>query len=161
MAPTGLQHRKIELLLDGVERLPTLPGVAHRLLQLLTSDRPDRRDIQLVIEADAALSARAVRLAVQLGRPAESMTSIDAVLEAVPLDALVADLLSLEWVEDDVLRQTHLARLWRHTLAAGMASQIIARRLGTVPPETTFCRDQKNQSRKWAVLNQNKSRPVT
>ena len=138
MVPSGLQHRKIEVLLDSVDRLPTLPGVAHRLLQLLTSDRPDRRDIQLVIEADAALSARAVRLAVQLGRPAESMTSIDAVLEAVPLDALVADLLSLEWVEDDVLRQTHLARLWRHTLAAGMASQIIARRLGTVPPETAL-----------------------
>ena len=138
MAPTGLQHRKIEVLLDGVERLPTLPGVAHRLLQLLTSDRPDRRDIQLVIEADAALSARAVRLALQLGCSAESATSIDAILETVPLDALTADLLSVEWVEADVLREAHLVRLWRHTLATGMASQIIARRLGTIPPETAL-----------------------
>ena len=134
MAPSGLQRRKIEVLLDQVEQLPTLPGVARHLLGLLTSESPGRREIQLAIEVDAGLSARAIRLALAQGRPADSLASMDAVLDTVPLDVLAAELLSIEIVGADVARDARLARLWRHILATGMASQIIANRLGTVPP---------------------------
>jgi len=135
MAAAGLQRRKIEVLLDTVDRLPVLPGVVRRLLPLAATDHPNRREIQLIIESDAALSARAVQLAVELGRPAESVTSIDAVFDALPLDLLAADLLSVEIVDAQTLRSLRLMRLWRHILATGMAAQTIANRLGTVRPE--------------------------
>ena len=135
MAGSGLQRRKIEVLLDKVDQLPTLPGVARHLLSLLLTDHADRRDIQFAVEADAALSAKVVRIAVELGHPAASVTSIEAAFDAVPLDVLTADLLSLEVLDDGIRRDLGLTRLWRHTLAAGMAAQILASRIGTVPPE--------------------------
>jgi signal transduction histidine kinase len=109
--------------------------VARHLLPLVASEHPNRRDIQLAIEVDAALSARAVRLALDLGRPPDSIASIDAVLDAVPLEVLAADLLSVQTIDRQALRDLGLARLWRHVLATGLAAQIIANRLGTIPPE--------------------------
>jgi len=134
MGASGLERRKIEVLLDELDALPTLPGVAHRLLSILAAPRPNRRDLQLVIESDPALSARSVRLALDLGAAPEAVTSVDAVLAAVPLEAATADLLSVEIVGSDVASDLDLVRLWRHSLATGMAAQAIAGRLGTIPP---------------------------
>jgi len=134
MGASGLQRRKIEVLLDEVDALPTLPGIAHRLLSVLASPQPSRRDLQLLIEADPALSLRVLRLALDFGRTAESATSIDAVLATVPLEAATADLLSVEIVDPRVASDLDFARLWRHSLAAGMAAQAIAGRIGTLPP---------------------------
>jgi len=134
MGASGFQRRKIELLLDEVDALPTLPGIAHRLLSVLAAPQPSRRDLQLVIEADPTLSMRALRLALDFGCAADSTTSIDAVLAATPLDAATADLLSVEIVDPAIASDLDLARLWRHTLATGMAAQAIASRIGTLPP---------------------------
>jgi len=138
MAASGLQRRRIELLLDKVDRLPTLPGVGLHLLGQVMADRPGRRAVQMAVEVDASLAARVLKLAIDLGTPAETLTSIDAVFDAIPLEVLVADLLSVETVEPDVVHEVHLVRLWRHLLAAGMAAQVIATRLGTVRPETAL-----------------------
>jgi signal transduction histidine kinase/HD-like signal output (HDOD) protein len=138
MAASGLQRRKIDILLEGVDQLPTLPGVAHHVLGLALAEPANRRDLELAIEVDAALTARALRLALELGHPAESLTSIDAVLACVPLDALGAEFLSVQVVHADAVSAARLPRLWRHVLAAGMAAQVIATRIGTVRPETAL-----------------------
>jgi signal transduction histidine kinase/HD-like signal output (HDOD) protein len=134
MAASGLQRRKIEVLLDKVDQLPTLPGVARRLLPLLVEEHLSRRDLQLALEVDATLAARVLRLAIAMGHSPDRLSSIDDLLEAVPPDVLAADLLSLEMIDETTLADLGLARLWRHVLATGMASQIIAGRLGTVSP---------------------------
>ena len=138
MAAAGLQRRKVELLLEEVEHLPTLPGVSLHVLPLVMASPPRPRDIQLAIEVDPTLAARTLKLAIDLGHPAEAMMSIDAALHAVPLDALTASLLSIDPVDPDVLHGVELVRLWRHALATAMACQVIATRVGTVPPETAF-----------------------
>jgi len=134
MGASGLQRRKIEVLLDEVDSLPTLPGVAYRLLSALCVPRPNRRDLQLIVETDAVLSARTLRLALQLGGSPESVASVDDVFGAVPLDAICADLLGIEIADPQVAADLDLARLWRHALATGMAAQAIASRVGSVPP---------------------------
>ncbi|MBE3134893.1 MAG: HDOD domain-containing protein, partial [Acidobacteria bacterium] len=138
MVASGLQRRRIELLLDKVDYLPTLPGVALHLLPRVTAEHLSRREIQMAVEVDATLCARAVKLAIDLGHSPDSITSIEAVFDAVPLDALAANLMSVETVEQDVVEEVRLVRLWRHVLAAGMAAQVIATRLGTLPPETAL-----------------------
>jgi signal transduction histidine kinase len=135
MTSSGIQRRKIELLLDGVERLPTLPGVAQHVLPLAMAERPNARRLAQVIESDAALAARTLALAVRLGRPVERLRSVEDVLAAVPLEELAADLLTLEVVDLRTLRDGRLKRLWLHNLAVAMAAQVIAGRLGTVPPQ--------------------------
>ena len=138
MAATGLQRRKIDVLLDDVDQLPTIPGVAQHVLALAMASPPSRRDLQLAIEADASLSARALGLALELKGYADPLTSIDSLLDSIPLDVLAANLLSLQIADDQVLREGRLVRLWRHILATGMASQALAARLGTVDPATAL-----------------------
>jgi len=135
MAVSRLQRRKVELLLDKVERLPTLPGVARRLLTLLLSENPSDREIQQAVESDAALAARVLSLAVQFGQPGRDALTIQAALKAVGLQEILADLLSINILDTEVLRRAKLVRLWRHNLATGMAAQIIAARIGTVSPD--------------------------
>ena len=138
MAATGLQRRKIEVLLDQVEHLPLLPGLAHHLLPLALADRPSRRDLQLAVEVDAGLSSRLVRLAVALGHPAEAIASVDDAFDRLSLDTLAADLLSIEVIDPAVAAQIQPVRLMRHVLATGMAAQLIATRMGTVRPEAAL-----------------------
>ncbi|HUU93849.1 MAG TPA: HDOD domain-containing protein [Phycisphaerae bacterium] len=138
MAPAGIQRRKVELLLEEVDHLPTLPGVSLHVLPLAMADTPPCRDIQLAIETDPTLAARTLKLAIDLGTPADALMSIDAALKAVPPDALTASLLSIDTVDQDVARDVELPRLWRHALATALASQVIAMRIGTVAPETAL-----------------------
>jgi len=138
MVVTGLQRRKVELLLEQVDHLPTLPGVTLHVLPLVMADDPRARDIQLAIEVDATLAARTLKLAIDLGNSSDAIMSIDAAIAAVPLEALAGSLLSIDAVEEEIIRTAELPRLWRHVLATAMISQVIATRIGTVPPETAL-----------------------
>ncbi|HUX00568.1 MAG: HDOD domain-containing protein [Phycisphaerae bacterium] len=136
MAASSLKRRKVELLLDGVERLPTLPGVAQHLLALLVSAKSAPREIQQVLESDAALAARVLQLAVHFGHaPTPESITIQGLLRTVGLEEIAADLLSVDIVDAEVLRRGRLVRLWKHNLATAMAAQVVAARLGTVPPD--------------------------
>ncbi|MFO8012471.1 MAG: HDOD domain-containing protein [Phycisphaerae bacterium] len=138
MPAAGLKRRKIELLLEDLDQVPTLPGLAHHVLTVATGEKPSRRDLQMALEADPALAAKALKFAVDLGRPADDLLSLDAVFETVPFSALTAEMLSTQAADDDLLQEAQLPVLWRHTLAVAMVSQMIATRLGTVSPETAL-----------------------
>lgn len=138
MPAVGLRRRKIEMLLEDLDQVPTLPGLACHVLSVVTNDRPNRRDLQMAVEVDPALAAKALKLAIDLGHPADDLTSIDRVFEAVPLEVLAAEMLNTQAVQRDLLDQVHLRALWRHTLAVAMAAQVTATRLGTVSPETAL-----------------------
>lgn len=138
MPAVGIRRRKIELLLENVDQLPTLPGLAHHVLSVATADHPRRRDLQMAVEVDPALAAKALKLAVDLGCPARDLLSLEAVFDAVPLPALVAEMLSTQTADPDLIEQVELPRLWRHTLAVAMAAQVTATRVGTVSPETAL-----------------------
>jgi len=138
MPAVGLKRRKIELLLEDLDQVPTLPGLAHHVLTVATAEQPSRRDLQMAVEVDPALAAKALKLAVDLGRPADGLLSVDAVFDAVPLPTLSAEMLSIQAADDDLLQEAQLPMLWRHTLAVAMAAQLTATRLGTVSPETAL-----------------------
>ena len=136
MAASRLKRRKVEVLLDGVERLPTLPGVAQHLLSLLLSGKAAPREIQQVLESDAAMASRVLQLAIHFGHaPAPGTLTIQALLRTVGLQEATADLLSVDIADAEVLRRCRLVRLWKHNLATAMAAQILAARLGTVAPD--------------------------
>ena len=40
MAAAGLRRRKIELLLEDLDQIPTLPGLAHHVLGIATAEHP-------------------------------------------------------------------------------------------------------------------------
>jgi len=135
MAATGLTRRKIELMLDDLEGLPSLPGLVQHVLRTAAAEHPVRRDLQMAVEVDPALAANLLRLAVALGHPTDDLNSVDALFEALEPDVIRSRLLSSEAVPFETLEAAQLPTLWRHTLAVAVAAQITAQRLGTVRPE--------------------------
>jgi len=135
MAASGIKRRKIELMLDDLEGLPSLPGLVQHALRTAAAEHPTRRDLQMPVEVDPALAANLLRLAVALDHPAEDLDSVDALFEALEPDAIRSRLLSTEAAPPEALEAAQLPTLWRHTLAVAVAAQITAQRLGTVRPE--------------------------
>ena len=58
MPAVGLRRRKIELLLEDLDQVPTLPGLACHVLSVVTNERPNPRDLQMAVEVDPALAAK-------------------------------------------------------------------------------------------------------
>ena len=54
--------RKVQLIVDQVDSLPTLPVVATRVLALATSDQTSVRDLSDIIESDPSLTSRILAL---------------------------------------------------------------------------------------------------
>jgi len=54
--------RSLEGFIDGIEKLPTLPGIAIRILEAVQNSEPDIDEISDIISTDPPLSAKVLRL---------------------------------------------------------------------------------------------------
>ena len=55
--------RSLESFIDGIENLPTLPGIAIRILEAVQKKEPDIDEISDIISTDPPLSAKVLKLA--------------------------------------------------------------------------------------------------
>jgi putative nucleotidyltransferase with HDIG domain len=143
VAPAS-QHRnplsareRVELNLSQLDRLPTLPAVAARLLAVTTSDNTSARDVVELIESDAALTACVLRFArrADLGVRAEAIT-IPRVVTLLGFNAVRNLVLCVQLYEafakpdeNDRAAETRKG-LWLHTFAVACTAQMIGERVG-------------------------------
>jgi putative nucleotidyltransferase with HDIG domain len=153
----GDRPRRVELILQQIDRLPTLSPVASRLLQIGGMDDVDLDEVIAVLESDPAMSATILgmcrRANVGLGdkittvRRAVLMLGLEAV-QAVVLGVHVYELMSGRGESIDAelgLDAEPLsdgeplfdrAGLWKHALAVACAAELLAREhrsLGVAP----------------------------
>jgi two-component system cell cycle response regulator len=57
------KERSLETFIGGIENLPTLPGIAMRILEAVQKKEPDIDEISDIISTDPPLSAKVLRLA--------------------------------------------------------------------------------------------------
>jgi GGDEF domain-containing protein len=57
------KERSLEGFIGGIENLPTLPGIAIRILKAVQKKEPDINEISDIISTDPPLSAKVLRLA--------------------------------------------------------------------------------------------------
>lgn len=133
--------RQIELVLESVESLPTLPPVAARLLTHGSADDIDLKGVVRIIESDPALATRILGMCrkadrglgkrITTVRHAVVMLGVDAVRSAA-LSVSIYDLLGKQHParrEDGLQEETPAfdrAGLWRHTIAVACAAEQIA-----------------------------------
>lgn len=130
-------RESVELTLSQLDRLPTLPAVAARLLAVTTSDESSARDVVEVVESDAALTAAILRLVrrAESGVRGEALTVAQAVT-LLGFTAVRNAVLSIQLFEafakpeeDDRAAVTRKG-LWQHSLAVACAAEMIAERVG-------------------------------
>ena len=166
--------QRIELVLQQVETLPTLPEVAMRLLQVTTDEDSDAQQVVDLVKSDPALTARILQLcrSASSGLRTETLT-IDRAVVLLGFEAIRNAVLSIKVFEafadvpDDepageprgefgrrpgveVAGEPGRAApgagfdrrgFWRHSLAVGVAAELIARRqrgVDDVAPSEAF-----------------------
>ncbi len=56
------KERSLQAFIDGIEKLPTLPGIAIQILEAVQNEEPDIDEISNIISTDPPLSAKVLRL---------------------------------------------------------------------------------------------------
>lgn len=144
--------RRIELILQQVEALPTLPTVAMRLLQITAAEDSDARQVIQAVKADASLTAKILKLCRAAGTTVSNQTlTIDQAVVLLGFASIRNAVLSIKVFESFAGDQVPTdgkrtgafdrAGFWRHSLAVAVASELIAARhseLGDIEPAQAF-----------------------
>ncbi len=133
--------RRIELILQQVEALPTLPSVAMRLLQITSADDSDARQIIDLVRSDPAMTTKILSLCrgSTMGLRQQTLT-IDRAVVLLGFDSIRNAVLSIKVFEtfgqtpndgegSDEPRLDHAA-FWRHCLGVAVAAEMLANRHG-------------------------------
>ncbi|MEO0511444.1 MAG: HDOD domain-containing protein [Planctomycetota bacterium] len=136
---------RVELVLRGVDRLPTLGGVARRVLELGSNDDVEIDELARLIETDASLTGRVLamcrRANVGLG---SQITTVESAVKMLGLEAIRSTVLSVEVYEalSDGVDEGLFDRVgyWRHALGVACCGEMLAKRLRlpSVKPEHAF-----------------------
>lgn len=127
---------RAELILGQLEQLPTLPAVATRLLQVITSDRSAAADVAAVIETDQALTAKVLALVRRAAVGAPEARTVERAIILLGFEAVRNAVLAVQIYETfhsaEPQTDSGLERVefWKHSLAVGCAAKLIAERLG-------------------------------
>src|SRR3954465_12026729 len=147
------RDKRVELILQQLEELPTLPAVAVRVLQLTgEGSTSSTNDVVRVISSDPALSARILALTYRADRGvrddvktidrAVSLLGFDAVRNAV-LAVAVFQALSSPEAGEPAAGHFNREAFWIHSLAVACCAELLAEAagvtLGVTPSEAFLC----------------------
>ncbi|MCI0363008.1 MAG: HDOD domain-containing protein, partial [Phycisphaerales bacterium] len=131
--------KRVELILQQLEALPTLSGVAVRLLELTSHDDSQSKDVISLISSDPALAAKILKMCRGSDRgKAVHVTSVERAVRLLGYDAVRSAALSVQVFElfDAVespggeKRGTSAvfdrATFWRHSLAVACVCEALA-----------------------------------
>jgi signal transduction histidine kinase/HD-like signal output (HDOD) protein len=132
------QAQHLELILSELESLPTLPAVAVRLLQITDEDESDARQVIQLVASDPALTGKVLAMCRRAENTTREMvTTVDRAVTLLGFKAIRNAVLSIKVLEVfERSRGGHGAEggaggfdhagFWRHSLAVGIAAELIA-----------------------------------
>lgn len=138
--------KKVELIIQQLNHLPTLPAVAARLLQLTIKSDTQAQEVVQLIESDPSLASRIIQMATRahtgINKQSASISKIvvllgfDAIRNAV-LSIKVFDALGgVESQEGDVFDRPGF---WKHSLAVACAASMLSKHIDRkLDPEEAF-----------------------
>jgi signal transduction histidine kinase/HD-like signal output (HDOD) protein len=136
--PQSHQVRRVELILQQLEALPTLSPIAVRLLELTAAEHTDAKEVIQLISSDPALSAKVLKLCRCHARGRASIvTSVDRAVLLLGFEAVRGAVLSVQVFElfdgmpspggevrgQQAVFDRHM--FWQHSLGVGVACELI------------------------------------
>jgi putative nucleotidyltransferase with HDIG domain len=106
--------------------LPTLPGIISKLNSLSENDRSSVQEMARLVSSDQVLSARILRLANSPSYGFHRVSTISNAMILLGVDVVKSLVLSSSIFE---MMEKSSVGLWEHSLGAGVAANVIARRL--------------------------------
>jgi len=125
-------YQRAEELVGNVDRLPTIPTVATRVLALLDQDDVNPEEVAELMLTDQTMAARVLKIINSPAfRPAQPITSLKSAVVYLGLSHVREIVLTtslLEVFEED--GPGELTTFWGHSFGVGMVAKIIAEKAG-------------------------------
>ena len=125
-----------------IGKLPTLPGVAIRILQAIRSETPNTREISEIIASDAPLSARVLQLVnSSLYGLSHQITSVHQAMMYLGLNAVKNLALGFSLVNNFSNKNKSAlnhVQFWKDSLIGAVAAKLITERINKKQGENAF-----------------------
>jgi HD-like signal output (HDOD) protein len=133
---SDLREKRVDLILQQLEDLPTLPAVAVRVLEVASNETSSAIDVVRLIESDPSLTARILQLVhrADVGVRGE-VNSVERAVVLLGFEAVRSAVLALSvfevFRESDKPLSSQFRRdeFWKHCVAAACAAELIAAEL--------------------------------
>lgn len=123
-----MEDRRVELksFIMDTKTLPTLPGIVSKLNSMAENDKSSIQEMARLVSSDQVLSARILRLANSPSYGFYRVATISNAMILLGVDVVKSLVLSSSIFE---IMEKNVLGLWEHSLGAGVAANIIAKRL--------------------------------
>jgi len=123
-----VEEKRVEIrnIIMNTSSLPTLPGIISKLNSLSENDKSSVQEMARLVSSDQVLSARILKLA---NSPSYGFYRVSTISNAmILLGVNVVKSLALSSSIFEIMEKNSVG-LWEHSLGAGVAANIISRRL--------------------------------
>ncbi len=132
-------NTELEKTIMSAGDLPTIPIVATKVMQLIESDRATAAELSKVVSSDPAVAARVLKISNSsfYGRQGkiQNLSSAIVLLGFTTLKSVVVTASLRQVYQPFGLTEK---MLWEHSFGAGLASRIIAKKIGGLDEEEAF-----------------------
>jgi putative nucleotidyltransferase with HDIG domain len=151
---SDLREKRVELILQQLEELPTLPAIALKVLEVTGSNESSAADVVNLISCDPALTARVLQLVhrADLGVRGE-VNTVERAISLLGFAAVRSAVLAISIFETFNAAKTtealHFSReeFWKHSVAVACCAELLAEELRALwgrdvaidPPEAFVC----------------------
>ena len=140
-------YEKYQRIIEDIRKLPSLPEIATRLMEVVNSPETSADDAASLIEKDPALTSTLLRMANSafygMPRTVSSVSSAVVILGFNTIRSIVlsASILKVFSSKGEVEQFNH-QRFWRHSILCAIGARLIAKQLMhtlMLDPESAFC----------------------
>jgi diguanylate cyclase (GGDEF)-like protein len=126
-----------------LKRLPTLPGIALKILETIQKETPSTREIADIIVSDAALSARILQYANSpFYARSEKLISVHQAIAFLGLTEVKNLALSFSLIKTYATKGKHdfdHVQFWKDSLIGAIAAELVAKQVDPHHAESAFC----------------------
>src|SRR5438132_6602173 len=144
---SDIKEKRVELILQQLQQLPTLPSVAVRVMEITGRDDSTAAEVVQLISADQSLTAKILQLVHRASAGVRGeVNSVERAVVLLGFEAVRSAVLAVSVFE--TFRETakplssHFRRdeFWKHCVAVACASELIAETLTdkSVDPSEAF-----------------------
>src|SRR5438034_35115 len=153
--PDPVREKRVELILQQLEELPTLPAVALRVLEVTSREDSSAKEVVELISSDVALSARILELVHRADAGVRGdVSSIERAVVLLGFDAVRSAVLAVSVFNtfsgagrERTTQHFSIEEFWKHSVAVACCSELLAEELittygkdaGIDPSEALVC----------------------
>jgi putative nucleotidyltransferase with HDIG domain len=143
------REKRVELILQQLEELPTLPHVAVRVLEVTGNEDSSVADVVRIIENDQSLTTRILQLVTRADRGVHGdVSTLDRAVSLLGFAAVRSAVLAVSVFHTLSENKTESGRhfnrqeFWKHSIAVASCAELLAEMepaLGLIPSEAFVC----------------------